>query len=534
MLVVASLTDPIVQFAVDVVDKLGLPGIFALMVAESACIPIPSEATFLFAGFNVSEGHYSLAAVVAVGTAANLVGSWIAYAVGYYGRIDILEKHGAKLHIKPSHLQWADRWFERYGSATVFFTRMLPIIRTFISLPAGVARMPFWRFTILTTLGCIPWIFMLTFIGHAGRRELGVVEGRPALRRLRRHRDDPGRRALLLVRSWRRRSGAAAALSRACAETVALGLLQGPAELLPVSSTGARRAARPAAGGVARLGAAARKELGGGAARGQRGRAADVAARAGAAGPAGARHGAAGARRAALERPIEAGWHAGTMAAGLLAGSRALVAADRAPQARAAGEAGPADGLWLGLAQAAALVPGVSRSGAMLAAARARGFAPRGGGAAVAAEVALPVLAGATALKGCGWRDGGRRRAGSAAGARRRRPRSPRRSRGAGAIGDRAARRPLWPWAAWRAADGGRHPRRAPQSGGDEPATPTPRRRRHGRGRRGDRRARRRAAHDRHRARRRRPCAARATTRPCSRWRRTSASRSARTASARS
>jgi len=168
-LVVASLTDPLVQFAVDVVDKLGLPGIFILMVAESACIPIPSEGTMLFAGFNVSEGEYSMFAVVAVGTLANVVGSWIAYAVGYYGRVDILEKHGKKLHIKPSHLAWADHWFEKYGSWTVFLTRMLPIIRTFISLPAGVARMPFWRFTVLTALGCIPWIFMLTFIG----REVG-------------------------------------------------------------------------------------------------------------------------------------------------------------------------------------------------------------------------------------------------------------------------------------------------------------------------------------------------------------------------
>jgi membrane protein DedA with SNARE-associated domain len=165
MLFLASLTDPIVQFAVDVVDKMGLPGIFLLMVAESACIPIPSEATMLFAGFNVAEGNYSLAAVVAVGTLGNLAGSWIAYAVGYYGRADVLEKHGRKLHIKPSHLEWADHWFERYGSATVFFTRMLPIIRTFISLPAGVARMPFWRFTLFTVLGCIPWVFMLSFIG---------------------------------------------------------------------------------------------------------------------------------------------------------------------------------------------------------------------------------------------------------------------------------------------------------------------------------------------------------------------------------
>jgi membrane protein DedA with SNARE-associated domain len=163
--VFASITDPLVQFAVDVVDAMGLGGVFLLMLFESACIPIPSEATMLFAGFNVSDGEYSLFAAVTVGVAANVVGSWIAYAIGYFGRIDILEKHGKKLHIKPSHLAWADRWFERYGDATVFFSRMLPIIRTFISLPAGVAKMPFWRFTALTTAGCIPWVFMLTYIG---------------------------------------------------------------------------------------------------------------------------------------------------------------------------------------------------------------------------------------------------------------------------------------------------------------------------------------------------------------------------------
>ena len=166
MLVHASLTDPIVNVAVDVVKALDLWGIFVLMVLESACIPVPSEATMLFAGFAVSEGEYSLFAAVAVGSVANLVGSWIAYAVGYYGRVDILEKHGKKLHIKKSHLEWADRWFERHGDATVFFTRMLPIIRTFISLPAGVARMPFWRFSVLSLAGCVPWVLMLTYIGQ--------------------------------------------------------------------------------------------------------------------------------------------------------------------------------------------------------------------------------------------------------------------------------------------------------------------------------------------------------------------------------
>lgn len=162
----ASITDPLVEFATNVVGDLGLPGVFLLMLVESACIPVPSEATMLFAGFNVSEGEYSLIAVTLVGSFANLVGSWVAYAVGYYGRIDILEKHGKKLHIKPSHLQLADRWFEKHGDVTVLVTRMLPIVRTFISLPAGVARMPFLRFSVLTFVGCLPWVFVLTLIGQ--------------------------------------------------------------------------------------------------------------------------------------------------------------------------------------------------------------------------------------------------------------------------------------------------------------------------------------------------------------------------------
>jgi membrane protein DedA with SNARE-associated domain len=165
MLVLASVTDRLVDFATNVVGDLGVAGIFALMVPESACIPIPSEATMLFAGFNVAKGHYTLLAAVAAGVAANVVGSWIAYAIGYYGRIELLERHGRKLHIKRSHIDWADRWFSRHGEATVFFARMVPIVRTFISLPAGVARMPFWRFTLFTLLGCIPWVFMLAFVG---------------------------------------------------------------------------------------------------------------------------------------------------------------------------------------------------------------------------------------------------------------------------------------------------------------------------------------------------------------------------------
>jgi membrane protein DedA with SNARE-associated domain len=165
VLVLASITDKLAELATNVVGDLGLPGVFLLMTLESACIPIPSEATMLFAGFNVHNGEYSLFAVTAVGVLANLTGSWIAYAVGYYGRLELVERHGNKLHIKQSHLALAERWFDRWGAPAVFFSRMLPIVRTFISLPAGVARMPFWRFSVLTVLGCIPWVFALAFVG---------------------------------------------------------------------------------------------------------------------------------------------------------------------------------------------------------------------------------------------------------------------------------------------------------------------------------------------------------------------------------
>jgi membrane protein DedA with SNARE-associated domain len=169
-LLLASVTDffldPIVNWGTDFISSTGLAAVFILMTLESACLPVPSEAIMLFAGASVAAGELTLFGVVAAGVLGNLVGSWIAYAVGYYGRIDLLEKNKL-IHISPKHLAWADRWFERYGDATIFFSRMLPIIRTFISLPAGVAKMPFWRFTVLTTLGCIPWVLMLALIGKS-------------------------------------------------------------------------------------------------------------------------------------------------------------------------------------------------------------------------------------------------------------------------------------------------------------------------------------------------------------------------------
>lgn len=164
--VISSITASLADAATSVVGSMGLGGIFLLMLLESACVPIPSEVTMLFAGFNVATHHYTLLEITVVGVLGNLVGSWIAYGVGYYGRIELLERHGKALHVSPRQLQRADRWFDRYGAITVLVARLLPVVRTFISLPAGAARMPFWRFSVYTAIGCIPWVFALGLIGE--------------------------------------------------------------------------------------------------------------------------------------------------------------------------------------------------------------------------------------------------------------------------------------------------------------------------------------------------------------------------------
>lgn len=165
----ADITGPIVDFCVKVIESTGLGGIFLLMGAGSACIPIPSEAVMLFAGFSVSNGDQTLLGVTLAGLAGNMAGSWLTYALGYYGRVDLLEKNRL-FHFSPSRLAWVDRWFQRHGDATVFFGRLLPLVRAFVSLPAGVAKMPFWRFSWLTALGSLPWVLGFALVG----REVGA------------------------------------------------------------------------------------------------------------------------------------------------------------------------------------------------------------------------------------------------------------------------------------------------------------------------------------------------------------------------
>ncbi|MBU6362898.1 MAG: DedA family protein [Acidobacteria bacterium] len=161
-----DITAPLVNFATDVVGSYGVWAVFLLMVLESACIPVPSEAIMVFGGFLAGQGKVGFWPVVIAGVAGNLVGSWIAYWVGATkGREWALKWHW--LHITPARLDAADRWFVKYGDWAVLVSRCLPIIRTFISLPAGVARMPFWRFSILTLIGCIPWCLLLAYAGLA-------------------------------------------------------------------------------------------------------------------------------------------------------------------------------------------------------------------------------------------------------------------------------------------------------------------------------------------------------------------------------
>jgi membrane protein DedA with SNARE-associated domain len=174
MLVLASVSESLVNSISHFVRDAGLPGIFALMAISSACIPIPSEVVMLFAGFAVADPtqsaahhHMTMTGVVLAGLLGTMVGSWIAYGIGRGGRLELFERHGAKLHMGPAQIQRADRFFQRYGEQTVLFGRMIPLVRAFVSLPAGVARMPLGRFTLFSLLGTIPWVLALAFAGHA-------------------------------------------------------------------------------------------------------------------------------------------------------------------------------------------------------------------------------------------------------------------------------------------------------------------------------------------------------------------------------
>lgn len=160
------------QFVTEEIARYGYVAIFLLMALESACVPVPSEVTMVFGGalasapFLAPEQRLSLVAVALVGALANLVGSWLAYWAGYAGGRPLIDRWGRYLLLRPHEIDRAHDWFERYGQKAVFFGRLLPVVRTFISLPAGVARMRFGTFSLYTLLGCLPWTFGLAVLGY--------------------------------------------------------------------------------------------------------------------------------------------------------------------------------------------------------------------------------------------------------------------------------------------------------------------------------------------------------------------------------
>ncbi len=174
LLVLASISESLVNETSHFVREAGLPGIFMLMALSSACIPIPSEVVMLFAGFAVADPsqsgsthHMTMTGIVLAGLLGTMAGSWVAYGVGRGGRLELLERHGAKLHMGPAQIERADRFFQRYGELTVLFGRVIPLVRAFISLPAGIAKMPLGRFTLFSLIGALPWVLALAFAGHA-------------------------------------------------------------------------------------------------------------------------------------------------------------------------------------------------------------------------------------------------------------------------------------------------------------------------------------------------------------------------------
>src|SRR5438067_11030218 len=152
-------------FIISVISAGGYLGIVALMAIESACIPLPSEIIMPFAGYLVYTGRFSLLWAATAGALGCNLGSVIAYEVGYYGGRPVVERFGSYLLLSRHDLERADRFFLRFGSAAVFIGRLLPVIRTFIALPAGIARMPRLRFHIYTFVGSWPWCFALAWLG---------------------------------------------------------------------------------------------------------------------------------------------------------------------------------------------------------------------------------------------------------------------------------------------------------------------------------------------------------------------------------
>lgn len=162
---IAHIFSQLASLIIEIISSSGYFGISILMALESACIPIPSEIIMPFSGYLVATGRLSLWLVILWGAIGNLAGSLIAYLIGLYGGRPFIEKYGKYVFLRKDDLDKAQRFFEKYGNLSVFFSRLLPVIRTFISLPAGIARMRFGKFCFYTFIGSLFWSTILSCIG---------------------------------------------------------------------------------------------------------------------------------------------------------------------------------------------------------------------------------------------------------------------------------------------------------------------------------------------------------------------------------
>lgn len=156
---------PISAFILSTISSLGYGGILLCMAIESACIPLPSEVIMPFSGYLAGTGRFTLWGVSLAGAAGNVLGSWAAYAAGARGGRPLAEQLARWRIIRMEEYDLADRWLKRHGLQVAFWTRLLPIVRTFVSFPAGAARVPLGRFTLYTFLGALPWSFLLAYVG---------------------------------------------------------------------------------------------------------------------------------------------------------------------------------------------------------------------------------------------------------------------------------------------------------------------------------------------------------------------------------
>jgi membrane protein DedA with SNARE-associated domain len=162
---IESIITEISGFVVSMISTFGYTGIFLTMAIESACIPLPSEIIMPFAGYLVTTGQFTMLGVTLAGAIGNVAGSIVAYYAGVWGGRPFVERYGPFMLVSLKDIEMADRWFAKYGEAAVFFGRMLPIVRTFISLPAGIAGVNIYRFILFTFLGALPWCYLLAYVG---------------------------------------------------------------------------------------------------------------------------------------------------------------------------------------------------------------------------------------------------------------------------------------------------------------------------------------------------------------------------------